>query len=59
LIYAINKDTPHHSKAKRWLEDCLSSDEAFGFARIVILGFLRIVTSGRIMPKPLTPEIAD
>jgi toxin-antitoxin system PIN domain toxin len=58
LIYAINKDTPHHFKAKKWLEDCLSSDEAFGFAWIVILGFLRIVTNGRIMPKPLLPEVA-
>lgn len=58
LIYAINKDTPHHSKAKKWLEDCLSSDEPFGFAWIVILGFLRIVTNGRIMPSPLTSEVA-
>ena len=58
LIYAINKDTPHHSKAKKWLENCLSSDEPFGFAWIVILGFLRIVTNGRIMPTPLTSEVA-
>jgi toxin-antitoxin system PIN domain toxin len=58
LIYAINKDTPHHSKAKKWLEDSLSSDEPFGFAWIVILGFLRIITNGRIMPNPLTPEVA-
>ena len=58
LIYAINKDTPHHPKAKKWLEDSLSSDEPFGFAWIVILGFLRIITSGRIMPNPLAPEVA-
>ena len=58
LIYAINKYAPHHSKAKKWLEDCLSSDEPFGFAWIVILGFLRIVTNGRIMPTPLVPEVA-
>jgi uncharacterized protein len=58
LIYAINKDAPHHSKAKKWLEDSLSSDEPFGFAWIVILGFLRIVTNGRIMPTPLNPEVA-
>jgi toxin-antitoxin system PIN domain toxin len=58
LIYAINKDAPHHSKAKKWLEDSLSSDEPFGFAWIVILGFLRIVTNGRIMPTPLTAEVA-
>ncbi len=58
LIYAINKDTPHHTKAKKWLELSLSSDEPFGFAWIVILGFLRIVTNGRIMPSPLAPEVA-
>ena len=58
LIYAINRDTPHHAKAKKWFEDSLSSDEPFGFAWIVILGFLRIVTNGRIMPKPLMPEAA-
>jgi toxin-antitoxin system PIN domain toxin len=58
LIYAINKDAPNHSKAQKWLEDSLSSDEPFGFAWIVILGFLRIVTNGRIMPTPLIPEVA-
>jgi len=58
LIYAINKDTPHHVKAKYWLEDSLSSNEPFGFAWIVILGFLRIITNGRIMPKPLASEAA-
>jgi toxin-antitoxin system PIN domain toxin len=58
LIYAINKDTPHHPKAKKWLEASLSSNESFGLAWIVILGFLRIITSGRIMPTPLPPEVA-
>ena len=53
LIYAINKDTPHHPKAKKWLEASLSNDEPFGLAWIVILGFLRIITNGRIMPRPL------
>jgi toxin-antitoxin system PIN domain toxin len=36
----------------------LSSDEPFGFTWIVILGFLRIITSGRIMPTPLLSETA-
>lgn len=58
LIYAVNKDTPHHSKAKKWLEESLSSDEPFGFAWIVILGFLRIVTNSRIIPTPLTSKVA-
>jgi toxin-antitoxin system PIN domain toxin len=58
LIYAINKDTPHHAKARKWLEHSLSIDEPFGFAWIVINGFLRIVTNGRIMPRPLAPDVA-
>jgi hypothetical protein len=58
LIYAVNRDTPHHAKAKIWLEDSLSSEEPFGFAWVVILGFLRIVTNAGIMPNPLRPELA-
>ncbi len=58
LIYAINKDTPHHPKAKNWLEESLSSDEPFGFAWIVLLGFLRIITNSSIMPNALPSEIA-
>jgi toxin-antitoxin system PIN domain toxin len=58
LIYAINKDTPHHSQAKNWLEASLSSEEPFGLAWIVILGFLRIITNGKIMPTPLSSEVA-
>ncbi len=58
LIYAINKDTPHHEKAKQWLEASLSGDEPVGFAWIVILGFIRIITTARVMPQPLLPEDA-
>ncbi len=58
LIYAINRDAPHHRKAKKWLEDTFSGDETIGFAWIVILGFLRIVTNPKIMPKPMTPKLA-
>jgi len=58
LIYAINKDTPCHARAKKWLEEALSNEEPVGFAWIVILGFLRIVTNGRAMPAPLTSDVA-
>ena len=30
----------------------------FGFAWVVILGFLKIITNGRIMPRPLSSEVA-
>lgn len=53
LIYAINSDTPHHEQAREWLENVFSGKETIGLAWIVILGFLRIVTNDRILPKPL------
>ena len=58
LIYAVNKDSKYHSSAKKWFEKTLSEDEPVGLAWIVILGFLRIITSGKIMPRPLQPEAA-
>lgn len=58
LIYAINRDAPHHKRAKAWLENALNGDEPVGLAWVVILGFLRIVTHPRIMPNPLPPETA-
>jgi len=58
LIYAVNRDTPHHERARKWLEASLSGEEPLGFAWVVILGFLRIVTSGRVMPAPLPSETA-
>ena len=53
LIYAINKDAPHHRKARLWLEKVLSGSEAVGFSWGVILAFLRITTRPGILSKPL------
>lgn len=58
LIYAVNRDAPHHNEARRWWETCLAGPEAIAIAWVVILGFLRITTSERIMPHPLTAEEA-
>jgi len=32
LIYAVNRDAPHHAAARRWWEDCLSGSEPIGLA---------------------------
>jgi hypothetical protein len=58
LIYAVNQDAPDHGKAKTWWEDCLSGTETIGLPWVVILGFLRIMTSSRIMPRPLSHDQA-
>jgi toxin-antitoxin system PIN domain toxin len=58
LIYAINSDAPHHRIARRFWETCLAGDEIIALAWVVILGFLRITTSARVLPAPLAPEQA-
>jgi uncharacterized protein len=58
LIYAVNRDAPHHHAARRWWESCLRSGESIALAWTVILGFIRITTNERIMPRPLPPEQA-
>lgn len=58
LLYSINKDSAHHAKSKKWLDQVLNEDEVIGLPWIVILGFLRISTNPRIFKKALSPEIA-
>lgn len=58
LLYAVNRDSAHHSRARSWLERTLSGDEPIAFAWIVLLGFLRLSTSPRVLPNPLRPEQA-
>jgi hypothetical protein len=58
LIYAIDADSAQHARARRWLEETLSSDTAVGLAWIVVLAFVRITTRAGIMRNPLTPDRA-
>ena len=58
LLYAHNLESVHHEKAKHWLEIAMSSDDPIAFPWVVILGFLRISTNGRVFTKPLSPDEA-
>ena len=58
LIYAIDSDSVHHLKARRWLEKTLSGDTWVGIPWIVLLAFVRITTRAGIMGKPLSVEQA-
>lgn len=58
LIYAVDGDSPHHERARRWLEDALSGSESVGIPWIAALAFMRITTHPGIMRKPLAAESA-
>ena len=58
LIYSVDRDSPHHAPARRWLEETLSGSESVGIAWIAALAFIRITTHPAVMRKPLSAESA-
>ena len=58
LIYAIDSTSPHHTRARRWLEKTLSSDTAVGLPWAVVLAFLRITTRAGILERQLSVDQA-
>ena len=53
LVYAYNEDAPLHSASKAWWEQCLSGREPVGLAWIVLLGFVRLMSSRRVLVEPM------
>jgi toxin-antitoxin system PIN domain toxin len=61
LVYAHRAELPEHAACRRWLEDLVNADAAFGLADIVMSGFLRVVTHPRIFrrPTPLSDALSE
>jgi predicted nucleic acid-binding protein len=53
LIYAIDSGSPHHARARPWLEQTPSRTVPVGIPWIVILAFVRLTTRPGIMRRPL------
>ncbi|MEZ5319227.1 MAG: type II toxin-antitoxin system VapC family toxin [Vicinamibacterales bacterium] len=60
LIYAHRRDSTHHDAARRWIEETIRSDRAYGMSELVVSAFLRIVTHPRIFdpPSPMATALA-
>ncbi len=58
LIYAVDADSPHHERARIWLENTLSGTTRVGLAWIVLLAFTRITTRSSVLNSPLSLEAA-
>ena len=54
LLYAYDKASPFHARAKQWWEQCLSGVEAVGLTHPVVFAFLRIGTNARAFVSPLS-----
>ncbi len=58
LVYAYTADAPHHEEARIWWEDCLSGRGTVGIPWVVILGFVRIMSSRVVLTDPMAPAEA-
>ena len=58
LIYAVNEDAPRHVASRSWLDGALSGGATVAFAWIALLAFIRLTTSRRLFPSPLSSREA-
>lgn len=58
LLYAVNVSAPEHARARAFMDAAMNDGDAIGLPWVVVLGFLRLATSSRIFPTPLSPEAA-
>lgn len=54
LLYAVNADSDQHEASRIWLDDTLSGEDTACFTWVAMLAFLRLSTSLRLFPRPLT-----
>ncbi len=58
LVYAYNSEAPEHSKARAWWENALSASGTVGLPWIVLIGYIRLMTSRRVRVEPISPAEA-
>lgn len=59
LLYAVDADSARHERTEAWLKEAVNGGtEEIGLPWAVILGFLRLTTSSRVFPRPLSIEQA-
>ena len=58
LLYATNAHSSQNEAAREWLDRQLSGSAAVGMPWITLLGFLRLATNARVVPRPATMQSA-
>jgi toxin-antitoxin system PIN domain toxin len=55
LVHAYNSDAPFHGESRAWLEEVLSGRRTVGLPWVVMLGFVRIMSSTAVLTAPMEP----
>jgi len=58
LVYAHREDAPDHAAYRKWLQDAIVSEAAYGISDLVLSGFLRAVTHPRVFRVPTPMRLA-
>lgn len=58
LVFAKSAALPQHGAARQWFDETLTGAHRVGLPWETLCGFLRLVTNGRIFPRPMTAEAA-
>src|ERR1019366_4302417 len=58
LLYAYDASSPLHPQGAAWWQACLAGTEPVGLPLVVVFGFVRVGTNGRVFEHPLTPAEA-
>jgi toxin-antitoxin system PIN domain toxin len=58
LVYAHRRDLPHYDHFSAWLGQEVESGRSFALCDTSLIGFLRIVTNGRIFTNPTPLDVA-
>ncbi len=58
LIYAVNRDSPHHALARSFLEKILEGGDTLYLCWAVLYEFLRVTTHPKVFRAPLSWEEA-
>jgi toxin-antitoxin system PIN domain toxin len=58
LVYAHKEGAPRHVEYRDWLADVVAGDSAYAVSELVLSGFIRVVTLGRLWDRPSTLDEA-
>ncbi|MGH6779001.1 MAG: TA system VapC family ribonuclease toxin [Bradyrhizobium sp.] len=58
LLYASDRSSDRHSRARGFLESCIASPEILCLTWPTLMSYLRIATHPRIFSAPLSPDQA-
>jgi uncharacterized protein len=58
LVYAHREDVKQHAQYRGWLEGVVNSNTAYGYADLVLSGFLRVVTHPKVFITPSDLDVA-